>query len=56
MEDAAQKISRINKDMNGPDAKEIKSQIQKNGLDYIKKIQNSISDISKKMNNHIKKK
>ena len=56
LEDAAQKISRINKDMDGPDGKEIKSQIQKNGLDYIKKIQNSISEISKKMNNHIKKK
>ena len=56
LEDAADKLSQINKDMNSSNGEKIKSQIQQNGLKYIQKIKNDISEISQKMDTHIKKK
>ena len=56
LESSALHLSRVIKDLNGPNEKEIKLEIQKNGLEYIKKIQSRISEISKKMDSHIRKK
>ena len=52
LEDAAAKISRVNREMNSANGDKIKLQIQHHGLAHIEKIQSSISEIARKMNKY----